>query len=84
MSLIPDITELLARARADLRMGVPVVLMDDTGFGVLAASAETISPQRLADLRGLCGDPVVTMHAFCLQRSWFRSKTEEHLPQATA
>ena len=53
MSLIPDISELLARARADLRMGVPVVLTDDTGFSVLAIASETLSAQRLADLRSL-------------------------------
>ncbi|WP_171209087.1 MULTISPECIES: GTP cyclohydrolase II [unclassified Ruegeria] len=58
MSLIPDITELLARARADLRMGVPVVLVDDTGNSVLAVACETLSPQRLADLRAL-GDSLV-------------------------
>ncbi|UAB88428.1 GTP cyclohydrolase II [Ruegeria sp. SCSIO 43209] len=61
MSLTPDITELLARARADLRMGVPVVLTDELGFGVLAFATETLSPQRLADLRGLGGDPVVAI-----------------------
>ncbi|GAA6161721.1 MULTISPECIES: GTP cyclohydrolase II [Ruegeria] len=61
MSLIPDISELLARARADLRMGVPVVLTDDTGFSVVAIAAETLSAQRLADLRGLDGDPVVAI-----------------------
>ncbi len=61
MSLTPDITELLARARADLRMGVPVVLTDELGFGVLGFAAETLSPQRLADLRGLGGNPVVAI-----------------------
>lgn len=61
MSLFPDITELLARARADLRMGVPVVLTDDAGLSVLAMSAEVLSPQRLADLRGLGGQPVIAI-----------------------
>ncbi len=61
MSLIPDITELLARARADLRMGVPVVLTDGSGASVLAVASETLSPQRLADLRGLGGNPVVAI-----------------------
>lgn len=61
MSLIPDIPELLARARADLRMGLPVVLIDGSGGGVLALATETLSPQRLADLRGLGGDPVVAI-----------------------
>ncbi len=61
MSLIPDISELLARARADLRMGLPVVLTDDSGLSVLAVATETLSAQRLADLRGLGSDPVVTI-----------------------
>ncbi|GAB4533084.1 MAG: GTP cyclohydrolase II [Ruegeria sp.] len=61
MSLIPDITELLARARADLRMGVPVVLVDDGGGGVVAAAAETLGPERLSDLRGLDDQPVVAI-----------------------
>ena len=61
MSLFPDITELLARARADLRMGVPVVLTDDSGLSVLAIASETLNAQRLADLRGLGGQPVVAI-----------------------
>ncbi len=45
MNLAPDITETLARARADLRMGLPVVLT--TGDrGLLLAAAETLSPAR--------------------------------------
>ncbi len=52
MSLIPDITERLARARADLRMGLPVVLTNGTKR-LLAASAETLSPERLADMRAI-------------------------------
>lgn len=53
MTLEPDTIELLARARADLRMGVPVVL---TGKGgpVAVVAAETVSPDRLEALRG-CG-----------------------------
>ncbi len=55
MSLSPDTTDLIARARADLRMGVPVVL---TGAqDVLVLAAETLSPERLADLRALGGTP---------------------------
>ncbi|MCU9836216.1 GTP cyclohydrolase II [Ruegeria sp. WL0004] len=60
MSLIPDITELLARARADLRMGVPVVLTGEEGESVLAVAAETLSPARLTDLRAL-GTPVIAV-----------------------
>ncbi len=61
MSLIPDITELLARARADLRMGLPVVLTDDGGASVVAMATETLSPQRLVDVRALGGEPVVAI-----------------------
>ena len=62
MSLLPDITELLARARADLRMGVPVVLQGD-GMAALAIAAETLAPERLADLRALDATPVVAITA---------------------
>ncbi|MDF1706626.1 MAG: GTP cyclohydrolase II, partial [Paracoccaceae bacterium] len=41
MSFSPDVTEILARARADLRMGVPVVLQDGSG-GALVLAAETL------------------------------------------
>jgi GTP cyclohydrolase II len=59
MTLRPDPTELAARARADLRMGVPVVLgQGDTA--ALVAAAETLSPDRLAHLRGL-GTPVLAI-----------------------
>ncbi|MEL6511248.1 MAG: GTP cyclohydrolase II [Pseudomonadota bacterium] len=55
MSLSPDTTDLIARARADLRMGVPVVL---TGAqDVLVMAAETLSAPRLANLRALGGTP---------------------------
>ncbi len=47
MGFAPDITERLARARADLRMGVPVVL---TGGAVILA-AETLDAERLAAAR---------------------------------
>ncbi|MFD3190341.1 GTP cyclohydrolase II [Sedimentitalea sp. HM32M-2] len=62
MSLTPDISELLARARADLRMGVPVVLTDGQG-ALLALAAETLTAARLSDLRGLGGHPVVAITA---------------------
>ncbi|MFD1483175.1 GTP cyclohydrolase II [Paracoccus nototheniae] len=48
MSLIPTLSETIARARADLRMGLPVAIGDH-----LAAAVETLSPARLADLRAL-------------------------------
>jgi GTP cyclohydrolase II len=59
----PDITERLARARADLRMGVPVVL--DGGAVVLAA--ETLDAGRLAHLRTLGGQPVLAVTAWRAQ-----------------
>ncbi len=52
MSLRPDPKELAARARADLRMGLPVVLGLD-GRAALVAAAETLTPERLGDLRAL-------------------------------
>lgn len=51
MSFAPDLNELLARARADLRMGVPVVL--DGPTALVIAAVETLSAPRLADLRHL-------------------------------
>ena len=48
MSLIPTLTETLARARADLRMGLPVVIGDH-----LAAAAETITSGRMAAMLAL-------------------------------
>lgn len=44
--------ERLARARADLRMGVPVVLLAG-GVAALVLAAETATAERLADLRAL-------------------------------
>ena len=60
MSLAPDTTEILARARADLRMGVPVVLAGQEGAAMVMA-AETLDAQRLADLRALGGSPVLAI-----------------------
>ncbi len=60
MSLAPDIVELLARARGDLRMGVPVVLCDGA-ISVLVLAAETLRAARLADMAGLGGAPVVAI-----------------------
>lgn len=59
MSLMPTLTERLNRARADLRMGLPVVL-SDAGRALLVAAAEVLTPERLADLRGL-GAPVLVL-----------------------
>ena len=52
MSLGPDIAELIARARSDLAMGMPVV-MTGGGHCALVAAAETVNAARLAGLRAL-------------------------------
>jgi len=62
MSFAPSTTERLARARGDLRMGVPVVLQGSDG-DVLALAAETLDAQRLADLMALGGQPVLAITA---------------------
>ncbi|MGX9356328.1 GTP cyclohydrolase II [Roseobacteraceae bacterium S113] len=49
MSLLPTTIELLARARMDLRVGVPVVL-EGAGERVLMLAAEALRPERLAAL----------------------------------
>ena len=55
MGLGPDIVETLARARADLRMGVPIVVLGDTH--VLAVAVETLTEARLVGMRAL-GTPL--------------------------
>lgn len=59
MSLAPDTTEQLARARADLRMGVPLIIDDGTPNLVLAA--ETLAGKRLAAVLALGGQPVLAV-----------------------
>jgi GTP cyclohydrolase II len=54
MALAPDITDLLARARADLRMGVPIVLGNTHGILVLAV--ESLDADRLQDVIALGAD----------------------------
>lgn len=61
MSLMPTLTERLNRARADLRMGLPVVLTD-AGRALLVAASEVLSEERLRDLRDL-GAPVLAITA---------------------
>ncbi len=62
MSLGPDTLEKIARLRADLRMGVPVVLTDG-GLAALVLAAETLSDARLSDARGLGDDAVLAITA---------------------
>ena len=54
MALAPDITDLLARARADLRMGVPIVL--GTRAGLLVLAVESLGVERLQDVIALGTD----------------------------
>ena len=49
MTLELSLTEQIARARADLRMGVPILLMGTTS--ALVIPTETLSSDRLDDLR---------------------------------
>ncbi|MEL6682178.1 MAG: GTP cyclohydrolase II [Pseudomonadota bacterium] len=57
MGFSPDITERLARALADLRMGVPVML----NGGAVVLAVETLDAARLAHLRTLGGEPVLAI-----------------------
>ena len=56
MSLLPTISDLVARARSDLRVGLPVVLQRD-GLGLVVLACETAVDPRLSGLRAL--GPVV-------------------------
>ena len=51
MSFAPDMIEMMARARADLQMGVPVLI--DGIEPLLLLAAETIKPARLAQVQSL-------------------------------
>jgi len=59
MPLSPSPSELLARARADLRLGLPVALSGPSGT-MLAAAAETLGAARLDGMRAL-GVPVLAL-----------------------
>jgi GTP cyclohydrolase II len=52
MTLTLTLTERLARARGDLRMGVPVMLTEGAAAALVVA-AEALTPARLAELRGM-------------------------------
>jgi len=56
MRFAPDITERLARARADLRMGVPIVMSE--GWVVLAV--ETLDNDRFSSLKSV-GRPIIAV-----------------------
>ena len=55
MSLLPTLAEMVSRARADLRMGLPVMI-----GGYLTAAVETLTADRLAAMRAL-GQPVIVL-----------------------
>ncbi len=59
MTLIPTLAERIARARADLRMGLPVVL-DGTNSSAVFIPAETLTSERMATLRSL-GKPTLAI-----------------------
>ncbi len=61
MTLSPSPVEALARAREDLRIGLPVVLSGPAGLAVTLA-AETLSPRRLDGVRRL-GEPILAISA---------------------
>ncbi len=61
MTLSPSQAESFARARTDLRIGLPVVLSGPAGRAVTAA-AETLSADRLASLHRI-GEPVLAITA---------------------
>ena len=61
MSFAPDMIEMLARARADLRMGVPVVL--DGTSPVIIFSVETLTSQRLTQIKTLGTEAVLVITA---------------------
>ena len=61
MSLLPTTLERIARARVDLRMGLPVILTNE-GQAILTMAVETLRQDRLLDLRDL-GDVHLTLTA---------------------
>lgn len=61
MSLAPTIAERLARARSDLRTGLPIALSQN-GATVLAAAPEVLAAPRLAALLALGGAHLAITH----------------------
>lgn len=59
MSLAPTANEIAARARADLRAGLPVVFSDGAK-GLIALASETASTDRVEDFRAL-GAPFIVL-----------------------
>lgn len=57
MTIAPTLIERLARARADLSMGVPVVLAD----GYVVVAVETLTQDRFDDISALGAAPILTI-----------------------
>lgn len=62
MNFAPSPSELLARARADLRMG-GVIALQDGATGALVMAAETLRPERLVALRTFDDAPSLVVTA---------------------
>ena len=60
MSFAPDPSEQIARARGDLRMGVPVVIVTESS-GILVQASETLTLERVKAARALCGETVLAI-----------------------
>jgi GTP cyclohydrolase II len=60
MTLLPTAAEQVARARADLRMGVPVVIASG-GVGLLVLAAETATAARVGSVVAAGESPVVAI-----------------------
>ncbi|MEE2944018.1 MAG: GTP cyclohydrolase II [Pseudomonadota bacterium] len=65
MSFAPDILERLARARADMRMGVPILVLDDLNDSdaYMVLAAETLEESRLQAARELSDELVLVLTA---------------------
>ena len=59
MKIALTLSERLARARVDLRLGVPILLQSGDST-ILAVAAETLSDDRFRDFRRI-GQPVLTL-----------------------
>lgn len=62
MSFSPNISEQIARARGDLRMGVPIVILH-AGGDLLVQAVETLTPERVSAARELEGNTVLAITA---------------------
>lgn len=62
MSFAPNLSEQMARARSDLRMGVPVIVLA-RGGDILIQAVETLSAARVSAARALPGETVLAITA---------------------